>query len=99
MAHETTFKCDKCNETWSLVDDPKRQRWALQLKAGCLGNGSLYPTSTPSDHGGKVELCRPCMVLLGLVPSSKVGIPDPPTPEPKPTALEIIEMLAECLRE
>ena len=83
----TIRKCDRCKQ--ERKKDPDFL-WNLAL---AKGRGTTPQLLTP---GVFVQFCRSCMVELGLLPSVK---DDPPAPDPKPTALEIVELLAEKLRE
>ncbi len=84
----TTIRvCDRCAA--EKENDPDFL-WNLGV---AKGRGEMPRFSTAQKF---IQLCRSCMVTLGLLPSVK---DDPPAPESKPTALEIVELLAEKLRE
>lgn len=87
MATTTTYKCDKCGAEQATAD----QFWHISvlLTSKPLGYSSAYPSATR-----KIEVCRACVLALGLLPPS-IGdgtkAPVPPTTEEL-----ILKVLARC---
>ncbi len=84
----TIRQCDRCAKEKT---NDKDFLWTVAIATG-LG---LLPQVSFAETSW-LHFCRSCMVTLGLLPSCQ---DDPPAPDPKPTALEIVELLAEKLRE
>lgn len=84
----TEKRCDKCG----AVVQGKEQFWQVRLQNRSQHSGKFHQMDSEA-----VDFCRPCLVVLGLMPSAQ-GDPEPPSPKEKMTALEIVEMLAELLR-
>jgi len=80
-------KCDRCNRQ-------RRNDKDFLWNVGVSISKEYVPQISGKDC--RIQFCRHCMVLLGLLPSVQ---DDPPAPDPKPTTLEIVELLAEKLRE
>lgn len=82
----TTTSCDRCK-----AEEPK-ELYRTQV----IASSGPYIYNTGTWHSKEIDVCRPCMtVLFDFAP--KQG--EPARPDPQHTALEIVEMLAEALRE
>ncbi len=85
----TTYTCDKCGHEQT----DNGQMWNIGVSVISHSHQQQHSYSRGPLKG---ELwCRPCIVKLGLLPTSKV-VNDPPQPDPVPT---FEDMIREITRE
>ena len=85
----TTYTCDKCGHEQIGSD----QMWNIGISVTVYSRTPQYSHSREPLKG---ELwCRPCVVKLGLLPTSE-AVNDPPQPDPVPT---FEEMIREIIKE
>jgi len=84
---KTIYTCDKCGKT---VDHPKEQMWTLGVVVREGFHGSFYDCK-PGETD--IQVCRPCLELLGIHRSPDIkpgGIALPPPPSLEDLIREIV---------
>lgn len=81
MSVKTIYTCDKCKAEQTSND----QFWVVGIKAHTVDykNDSFVP-------GKQMEVCRPCLELLGIHAMKKEGVVTPAPPTIEDLIVEII---------
>lgn len=86
MSRVTSYNCDECREAQEPAD-----LYRLRVEK------RLHSESFEPLYSSELDLCRRCMAKVNLFTSAKDSN-EFPTPVPAPSALEVIDHLAEVLR-
>ncbi len=82
MSTITVLTCDRCGA--NVPQNGDHQFWEVGVITACRPQIAAHKAMYQVDKKHKMEVCRPCIEDMGLVPSrreDKTSIPTPPTLE------------------